>query len=110
MDDDPIMRGFHALQRDLHRTADSDRKPTSEALVFGRSTDCDVRVDDEYVSPRHCRIWRDGNGFWVEDLGSTNGTYMRLPQVGGEIKVYGPTPIPAGATIRIGRTQLPWST
>jgi len=46
----------------------------SEALVFGTSPDCDVRVTNEYVSGHHARITRSRGAYYVEDLGSTNGT------------------------------------
>lgn len=84
--------------------------------VFGTAPDCDVRVADEYASLRHCKVTLAGDGTaTVEDLGSTNGTWVRpesqqmlsrlsLPGT----RVYGPTRIEPGWIIRIGRTDLPW--
>ena len=46
-------------------------------LVVGRSANHATFVlDDEWVSRRHCRLWRDGDKVMVEDLGSTNGTFI----------------------------------
>lgn len=72
---------------------------TSEVKV-GRSVDCQLILDDDYVSTRHARIYSDGTQVVVEDLGSTNGTYVN----GSRITV--PTAVTAADTVRIGRTHL----
>jgi pSer/pThr/pTyr-binding forkhead associated (FHA) protein len=80
--------------------------------VLGRAEGCDIRVDDEYASPRHCRIVAAENGLvTVEDLGSTNGTRLRPPGAGrhGGVRVLGPTPIQVGDIIQIGRTDITWT-
>jgi hypothetical protein len=70
-------------------------------VQIGRSADCQIILDDDYVSTRHARVLADSSGGWyVEDLGSTNGTYVN----GQRITV--PTTITLADTIRIGRTQL----
>jgi pSer/pThr/pTyr-binding forkhead associated (FHA) protein len=76
------------------------------ALIFGRGPGADVVVPDDYASPRHCLISYRLGRYFVEDLGSTNGT--RIVRAGREIKVYGPTPLLPGDRVRIGRTILPW--
>jgi len=77
----------------------STREPPG-ALVFGTSPDCDVRVTNEYVSGRHARITRSRGAYYVEDLGSTNGTYL------DRSKVSGPTPVAIGVPIRVGKTVI----
>ncbi|WP_117213393.1 FHA domain-containing protein FhaB/FipA [Allorhizocola rhizosphaerae] len=69
-------------------------------ITIGRAEDSTLVITDDYASARHARlIPRDGQ--WVlEDLGSTNGTYL------DRTKVSGPTPVPLGVPIRIGRTSL----
>lgn len=47
-----------------------------EPVVIGRGTDCDVRIRHRNISRRHCRIWQDDSRYWLEDLGSTNGTFI----------------------------------
>ena len=49
-------------------------------LIFGRSPDCDVLLDESNVSRRHARVTVDFSGIWIEDLGSKNGI-----QVAGEV-------------------------
>lgn len=69
-------------------------------LQIGRGTNCQIRPDDTYVSQAHARV-SNRNGAWVvEDLGSTNGTYLN------QRKVSGPTGISAGDRIRVGKTVL----
>jgi len=69
-------------------------------ILIGRGADAAIRLDDDYVSTRHARIASSGDQWFVEDLGSTNGTYLDRG------KVSGPTPVPLGVPIRIGRTSL----
>jgi hypothetical protein len=48
---------------------------SSEAVLIGRATECQVQTQDAMVSRRHARIFWDGN-YWIEDLGSSNGVYV----------------------------------
>ncbi|HYH27302.1 MAG TPA: FHA domain-containing protein [Actinomycetota bacterium] len=69
-------------------------------LRIGRDRACEITLDDTYVSQEHARIG-ERNGSWVvEDLGSTNGTYLNRQ------KVTVPTEISPGDRIRIGNTFL----
>ena len=69
-------------------------------ITIGRAEDSTLVITDDYASARHARLVpRDGQWF-VEDLGSTNGTYL------DRAKVTGTTPVPLGVPIRIGRTSL----
>lgn len=85
----------------------------SQSWVFGQGAACDVVVQDEYVSTKHCRVTRHSDGkVTVEDLGSTNGTWIRPaswnPATPG-VRVCGAMPIRPGWVIRIGRTDIPWT-
>jgi pSer/pThr/pTyr-binding forkhead associated (FHA) protein len=74
--------------------------PLEGGVLIGRSSDCQLLLDDDYVSTRHARITLTATGYQVEDLGSTNGTFVnnqRLTQ---------PTPFGPGDTLRIGRTLM----
>ena len=69
-------------------------------VTLGRADDSTLVLTDDYASSRHARLV-PGDGAWlVEDLGSTNGTYL------GNAKVVRPTPVPVGSPIRIGKTVL----
>lgn len=71
--------------------------------IIGSSPECDVRVDSQSVSGRHCRLMRRGREFLIEDLASTNGTF-----VAGE-KVQGPRVVRRGEAIMLGRdVAMPW--
>ena len=74
--------------------------PLGDALKIGRSADCQLVLDDDYVSTRHARIVRKADGCVVEDLGSTNGTFVNNQ------RIVTPTAFGIGDTIRIGRTLL----
>ncbi len=69
-------------------------------LLIGRGSDAAIRLDDDYVSTRHARIASSGDQWFVEDLGSTNGTYM------GSHRLTQPTALQLGAAVRIGKTTL----
>ena len=69
-------------------------------MLLGRNPECTLVLDDEYASGRHARVYADGGGWFVEDLGSTNGTYLA-----GE-RLTGPRPLAEGAQLRIGTTVL----
>jgi len=69
-------------------------------VQIGRSADCQLILDDDYVSTRHARVVAGDNGFYVEDLGSTNGTY-----VNGQ-RITQPTTISLADSVRIGRTVM----
>ncbi|MFI2431593.1 FHA domain-containing protein [Streptomyces sp. NPDC018693] len=72
-----------------------------QTITLGRAHDSTIVLDDDYASSRHARIYPDRDGNWiVEDLGSTNGTYL------DRTRLTTPTPIPLGAPIRIGKTVI----
>jgi hypothetical protein len=69
-------------------------------VLIGRGTDAAIRLDDDYVSTRHARIAASGDQWFVEDLGSTNGTYI------GTVRISQPTTLTLGTQVRIGKTIL----
>lgn len=69
-------------------------------ILIGRGNDAAIRLDDDYVSTRHARIAASGDQWFVEDLGSTNGTYL------GNQRLTQPTTIMLGSQVRIGKTVL----
>jgi pSer/pThr/pTyr-binding forkhead associated (FHA) protein len=71
-----------------------------QQITLGRANDATLVLNDDYASSRHARIFPQDGQWIVEDLGSTNGTYLDRQ------KVTRPTPVPAGVPIRIGKTVL----
>jgi pSer/pThr/pTyr-binding forkhead associated (FHA) protein len=53
-----------------------ERLAVTDALILGRGVECDIVVDDAYLSTRHARFSFDDGDLLVEDLDSTNGTYV----------------------------------
>jgi pSer/pThr/pTyr-binding forkhead associated (FHA) protein len=75
--------------------------PLAEEISIGRAPGCAVALPtDTFVSQVHARVFRRGDEYWVEDLGSTNGTL-----VNGR-KLTGPAPLRKGDRLQVGRTVL----
>ena len=73
---------------------------TDQQITIGRADDATLVLADDYASTRHARLFPQDGQWLVEDLGSTNGTYLDRQ------KVTQPTPVPIGVPIRIGKTVL----
>lgn len=71
-----------------------------QQITLGRANDATLVLNDDYASSRHARIFPQDGQWIVEDLGSTNGTYLDRQ------KVTRPMPVPLGVPIRIGKTVL----
>jgi len=73
----------------------------SEApITIGRAEGSTLVITDDYSSAQHARLFTKGGQWFVEDRGSTNGTYLN------RVRIDGPTPVPLGVPIGIGRTSL----
>ena len=72
----------------------------SDELTVGRAAGCQITLDDTYVSQLHARLFRREGEFYVEDLGSTNGTYLNRR------KVTGPMVFRRGDRIQVGKTIM----
>ena len=71
----------------------------NESATVGRSPTADVRIDDPYASSAHARIFPRGQFMYIEDMGSTNGTYLN----GRQLRK--PEQLRVADTIRIGDTE-----
>lgn len=76
------------------------RYPLAEELTVGRAAGCQITLDDTYVSQLHARIFQRDGLCYVEDLGSTNGTYLNRK------KVSGPLQCKAGDQLQVGSVVL----
>jgi pSer/pThr/pTyr-binding forkhead associated (FHA) protein len=70
------------------------------AIQIGRADACHIKLPDTYVSQFHARIFPEDGSWFVEDLGSTNGTFLN------QRKVAAPSEVRAGDRVRIGTTTL----
>jgi pSer/pThr/pTyr-binding forkhead associated (FHA) protein len=69
-------------------------------LVLGRGDHAEIRIEDPFASARHARIYEQGNAVVIEDLGSTNGTYLN------EELLESPRPLHPGDHVRIGDSEF----
>jgi hypothetical protein len=69
-------------------------------LVLGRGDRAEIRLDDPFASARHARVYEQGNIVVIEDLGSTNGTYLN------EELLETPRPLHPGDRVRIGDSEF----
>jgi pSer/pThr/pTyr-binding forkhead associated (FHA) protein len=72
----------------------------SGQLQIGRADACQIKLEDTYVSTFHARIFNRDGSWFVEDLGSTNGTYLN------QRRVTSPVELRAGDRVKIGKTTL----
>jgi hypothetical protein len=77
-----------------------DRIDLFGGITIGRAEEADVRIEDRYASGIHCRVHTRGNAYYVEDLDSTNGTYLNGNDLNGE------SPLHDLDEIRIGDTEF----
>ncbi len=72
----------------------------TQPVLIGRADDSTLVLTDDYASEKHARIARRGDDWYVEDLGSTNGTYLDRGKVTTAVKV------PIATPVRIGKTVI----
>jgi hypothetical protein len=72
----------------------------AEPVTIGRAAENTLVIDDDYVSGRHARFFPHEGAWVVEDLGSTNGTYL------AKTRLTAPMVVPVGTPVRIGRTVV----
>lgn len=75
-----------------------DPMPVAEQVLIGRAADCDIVLDDTFVSAHHARVYRADSAYWLEDLGSTNGTTVKGEPISAPVK------LTDNSRFRIGQT------
>jgi pSer/pThr/pTyr-binding forkhead associated (FHA) protein len=73
---------------------------SGQPVLIGRADDSTLVLTDDYASTRHARLSQRGSEWYVEDLGSTNGTYLDRAKVTTAVRV------PIGTPVRIGKTVI----
>jgi pSer/pThr/pTyr-binding forkhead associated (FHA) protein len=71
-----------------------------QSVLIGRNPESTLVLSDDFASARHARIYPENGEWFVEDLGSTNGTFF------GQQRLAVPTRLEVGSTLRIGTTVL----
>ena len=97
-------RGGHNVPRQLvviEGALKGTRIPLgTQPVLIGRADDSTLVLTDDYASTRHARLSPRGPEWYVEDLGSTNGTYLDRAKVTTAVRV------PMGTPVRIGKTVI----
>ena len=75
----------------------------TDGAVLGRGDQAEIKLEDPFASSRHARVVRQGGVMVLEDLGSTNGTYLNEEVLGG------PTPLHPGDRVRIGDSEFTYA-
>jgi FHA domain-containing protein len=70
------------------------------SMTIGRAPECELRLEDTYASQQHARLFARNNAWFVEDLGSTNGTFVN------DQKLAAPAMLQPGDKVRVGQTIL----
>ena len=73
---------------------------TSRPILLGRAQEATIVLEDDYASGRHARLFPQGTRWFIEDLGSTNGTFL------GESQLTRAQPVELGQKLRIGKTVM----
>ena len=73
---------------------------TDAGVLIGRNPECTLVLGDDFASGRHVRIYRQGDAWYADDLGSTNGTFLGDQRIGEGAR------LDVGSRLRIGRTVI----
>lgn len=71
----------------------------ADEVTVGRAAGCSVRVEDAYTSNLHARLYRRDGALWVEDLGSTNGTWVNAERLEGATRIGRGDLVQVGGTV-----------
>ena len=69
-----------------------------DVVIIGRGAQCDISIDDLYMSTQHVQLWYEDNEWYIADLGSTNGTYVNETRMSDE-----PLILDDGDRIKVGQ-------
>lgn len=84
----------------VHDASGERQVPLTDSVTVGRAASCEVVLTDTFVSNVHARVFLRDGAYWVEDTGSTNGTFVNEARVRDAIAI-GP-----GDQVRVGKTKM----
>jgi pSer/pThr/pTyr-binding forkhead associated (FHA) protein len=90
----PMTVEFELDQESIQKTF------SQREIILGRDPSCDLPLDNSTISLRHCRLAFHDKQWWVEDLDSTNGSYLN------NVAIETPTVITAGDQLKLGRVLI----
>ena len=94
-----VISRYDACSLDAHCAVTSPGTLT-QGVSIGRSGEADVRIEDKFASQIHARVYPRGGSYYVEDMGSTNGTYLNGMRLGA------PAVLRPGDQLQVGNTVL----
>lgn len=80
-------------------TQQGTRYELTDDITMGRAAGCAITLDDNYASQLHARVYRQQDGFLLEDLGSTNGTYLNRATVTAPVLLRPGDQVQVGSTV-----------
>lgn len=93
-------RGPHLIMLESDGNKVGGTFKLEDELKIGRDEDNQIVIDDAYASGLHARVYQQGDHIYVEDMGSTNGTFVK------ERKIKRPVSLRSGDQIRVGHTNM----
>jgi len=93
-------RAPHSLTVTEGPLAGTSLRLRESGTLIGRNPECALVLDDDFASGRHARIFEREGQWFVEDLGSTNGTFI------GSQRLSAPVPVEVGSVLRVGKTVV----
>lgn len=96
----PARRSAHTLAVLEGPLSGTTLELAASPILLGRAQEATLVLEDDYASGRHARLFPQGSRWFIEDLGSTNGTYL------GDTQLTRAQPVDIGQTIRIGKTVM----
>lgn len=93
-------RAPHSLTVTEGPLAGTSLRLRESGTLIGRNPECALVLDDDFASGRHARIFEREGQWFVEDLGSTNGTFL------GSERLSAPAPVGVGSVLRVGKTVV----
>jgi pSer/pThr/pTyr-binding forkhead associated (FHA) protein len=103
--DDQVVRHYASSSSTPENTSGAEDALDRREWTLGAARDCDIVIDDPFVSRRHCRIVYEDGKYWVEDLGSSNGTFHNSEPVVSRKEISLDDAIGLGKTLRIKWSQ-----